>query len=272
MKGKTVVLTGASSGIGAAAARELAALGATVIAVGRSPERTAAIAAELGTAPVVADFARLDDVRTAATAILAAAPRIDVLAHNAGGLISHRTTTVDGHEATFQTNHLAPFLLQHLLADRLAASAANGPARVIATSSVGHRFARLRLDDLDWQRRRYRSLAAYGTAKLANILFARALATAGVDAYSFHPGNVATAFAADNWFPVGWIYRTPLRSRLLIPTEAGAAPLVWLASAPTLPAPAGTYFDRFEVGRVRAGDLDRLAAGLWERSAELVGG
>lgn len=120
MKGsppKTVVITGASDGIGAAAARSIAEQGDRVIVVGRSPEKTSAVAHEIGAEYFTADFARLDDVRALAASLLATAPQIDVLANNAGGIFGDRTPTIDGHEKTFQVNHLAPFLLTHLLGD-----------------------------------------------------------------------------------------------------------------------------------------------------------
>ena len=112
--GRVVVLTGASSGIGRKAAGALAAAGARVAVVGRNPERTRAVAEEIGGDAFVADFDRLDDVRDLADALLARYDGIDVLANNAGGLVSHRAETVDGHERTIQSNHLAPFLLTRL--------------------------------------------------------------------------------------------------------------------------------------------------------------
>ncbi|GLZ15341.1 hypothetical protein Acsp04_55760 [Actinomadura sp. NBRC 104425] len=155
MTGKTVVITGASSGIGAAAARRLAAQGANVLPGGRSPERTAAIAAEIGAEPLIADFADLTQVRRLAGELLDRCERIDVLANNAGGLVSQRQDTRDGHELTFQANHLAPFLLTMLLLPRLREGGRATPARVVTTSSLGNRFGRLKLDDLEWRRRRY---------------------------------------------------------------------------------------------------------------------
>ena len=151
MTGMTVVITGASSGVGAAAARRSASQGATVVPVGRSVRRTAELAAEVGAEPVIADFADLDQVRRLAGTLLERCPRIDVLANNAGGLFSTREITVDGHEMNFQVNHLAPFLLTTLLLPRLLESAQQAPVRVVATSSVGNRFGKVRLDDLDWR-------------------------------------------------------------------------------------------------------------------------
>ena len=168
LHGKTVVITGASSGIGAEAARRLAELGATVAVAGRSPEKTAAVAQRIGGQAHLADFGRLDDVRRLAADLLAAYERIDILANNAGAISTHRTTSADGHEMTFQVNHLAPFLLTNLLLARLAA--APGGARVINTGSNVYRRARLDLDDLDGSRQ------PYPASKLATILFTRELA------------------------------------------------------------------------------------------------
>ena len=201
MTGMTVVITGASSGVGAAAARRSASQGATVVPVGRSVRRTAELAAEVGVEPVIADFADLDQVRQLAGTLLERCPRIDVLANNAGGLFSTREITVDGHEMNFQVNHLAPFLLTTLLLPRLLESAQQAPVRVVATSSVGNRFGKVRLDDLDWEKRSWRGgWFAYATGKLMNVIFTRELARrtggTGLDAFSFHPGGIASNFGS----------------------------------------------------------------------------
>ncbi|MCW2955063.1 MAG: Short-chain dehydrogenase [Conexibacter sp.] len=273
MQGRTVVITGASAGLGAVAAQRLAERGATVVPVGRSPEKTAAVARTIGVEPLVADFARLDDVRRLADALLERCEQIDVLANNAGGIFPRRVETVDGHELTFQVNHLAPFLLTTLLHERLAATPGS---RVLMTSSVGNNLGNVKLDDLDRRRGPYVSLRAYGTAKLENILMAREIARRwtgdGIAATAFHPGNVATEFGRDS-FSSGLIYRTPLRRVFLITPEEGAAALVGLATQPDAAALDGVYFDRFKPhGRMsKQADDAELARGLWERSAALVG-
>ena len=127
---KTIVITGASSGLGAIAARELAIEGWDVAVVGRNPERTNAVAAAVGGTPFLADYDRLDDVRALAGALLAKYRNIDVLANNAGGLVGKRGTSADGHERTFQHNHLAPFLLTGLLMERLEIGRASCRERV----------------------------------------------------------------------------------------------------------------------------------------------
>jgi len=269
LAGRIVVITGASSGIGAAAARQFTAAGATVVPIGRSVTRTAAIAAELGVEPLRADFARLDDVRRVADALLRRCPRIDVLANNAGALFPRREITVDGHETSLQVNHLAPFLLTTLLLPRLRDSA----ARVVTTSSLGNRFGRLRMDDLEWERRRYGGgWIAYSTTKLMNVLFTRELARrTGIWAACFNPGGVATNFAAGTR-PARLLELGGLRRRLSISAADGARPLVWLAGAPDVTSYHGTYFDRFHPNAKVNPQADdpALAKLLWDRSADLT--
>lgn len=269
LAGRTVVLTGASAGIGAAAARRLAELGATVAVVGRSPEKTRAVAAAIGARAHLADFARFDEVRALAGELLGAYPRIDVLANNAGGLFTTRKTTADGHEMTFQVNHLAPFLLTGLLFDRLAETPG---ARVISTGSVAYRIGRLDLDDLGGERRRYRVATAYAASKLATVLFTRELARrTGVVAAAFHPGTVVTEVARDNAL-TGFLLGTGLARRLFATPAQGAEPLVHLALADPQRID-GAYFHRFEreAPKGRPARDEDLARRLWERSEALTG-
>ena len=275
--GKTVVITGASDGIGAVAARKLAAQGADVVIVGRSADKLArtadAVRDASGRDPLTfsSDFTSLDEVRKLAGDLLDKLPQIHVLANNAGGVWPKRVETPDGHEQTFQVNHLAPFLLTALLRDRLTGSA---PARVITTASTAHRGGRLDLDDLDYERRRYSSMQAYGTTKLENILFTRELARrldgTGVTAVCLHPGTVLTGFGRDSWFspitrqyPVKAFFKTP---------EQGADTLVWLATAAADELEAGGYYSSRKLGRpTKQAQDDEAAAALWVKTAELVG-
>lgn len=267
---RTIVITGASDGIGAAAARRLHADGHRVVVVGRSPEKTRAVAAELGVEHHVADFARLDEVRALASR-LAGLERIDVLANNAGGLFGDHSLTVDGFEKTLQVNHLAPFLLTHLLLDRLVA---DGGA-VVNTSSMAARSGRIDLDDLGG-RAGHTPMRAYGASKLANVLHARELHRRyngrGLAAASFHPGGVATNFASDSTSGMRFVYHTPLRHLLTSP-EKGAETLVWLAEgAPGRDWRSGEYYEKKRVARTNPlGYDDSLARTLWERTAELLG-
>jgi NAD(P)-dependent dehydrogenase (short-subunit alcohol dehydrogenase family) len=273
MEGRTVVITGASSGIGRAAAIELAALGADVVVVGRNPERTKAVAAETGGRAYLADFERLDDVRRLGDELNADLPAIHVLANNAGGL-GPRVMTVDGFDATFQRNHLAAFLLTNLLLPRLLATASDAPpssVRIVQTASAAASSARIRLDDLDG--RKGPSLGgfrAYGTSKLENVVFtrelARRLAGTGVSAYAFHPGFVASGFGNGGAL-------VALGQRFALSPEQGAQPLVRLAAAPDVPAPSGNYFDRLRApGRLpKQADDEGLAKALWSASEVRAG-
>jgi len=262
--GKTIVLTGASSGIGAAAARQLHRLGAHVVPIGRSAQRTAAIAAELGVAPLTADFANLADVRRLAADLLERCPRIDVLASNAGGLWPRRTQTIDDNEITFQVNVLAPYLLTRLLTERLRAS--NG--RIIVTSSHAHYWIRLNLDDLSNARAAWPRL--YATSKLASALLTREYARRHPElgVADFHPGFVATSLARGVPL-VGYLAETPLR-HLLPGPDRGARTLVYLAG--TGDRLDGGYYADCRPARLGKAATDPLVARkLWEICARLVG-
>ncbi|MGM0386601.1 MAG: SDR family NAD(P)-dependent oxidoreductase, partial [Actinomycetota bacterium] len=216
-------------------------------------------------------FARLDDVRALASG-LAALDRIDVLVNNAGGIFGHRSLTVDGFEKTMQVNHLAPFLLTALLLDTLLASG----AVVVNTSSVAaKRFGSLDLGHLG-NEAGYSPEKAYGDSKLANILHARELhnrfAPQGLAAASFHPGGVATNFAAESTSRMRWFYHTPLR-RVLLSSEKGADTLIWLAEGEAgRDWRSGEYYEKKRVAKSNPQAYDdSLAHSLWELSAEMVG-
>ena len=273
---KTVVLTGASDGIGAASARQLAASGHRLIVVGRSPEKTRAVAADTGAEWFTADFARLDDVRELATTIADAVgdDGIDVLANNAGGIFGDRTPTVDGFEKTLQVNHLAPFLLTNLLLPQLRA----GHAAIINTSSVAHRlFGRIDIDDLD-NHENFSANRAYGDAKLANVLFTKSLHAKfhdeGLTSVAFHPGTVQTNFASDSSTVMRLVYRTPLKHLLLISSEKGGSTLSWFVEGtPDETWISGAYYDERTLSNRVNPQVDdaALAEALWQKSAELVG-
>jgi NAD(P)-dependent dehydrogenase (short-subunit alcohol dehydrogenase family) len=270
MTPRTIVITGASDGIGAAAAQTLAEAGARVVVVGRSAEKTRRIAKELNADYFVSDFAELAQVRTLAAQLKENYPRIDVLANNAGGIMGKRELTVDGHESTFQVNHLAPFLLTTELMDVLTAS----NAKVINTSSGANGFGKLDLEDLS-SARKYSTNRAYGTAKLANILFTAELnhryGGAGITTAAFHPGVVATNFAADSTSHMRHAYKTLLKRFLLTP-EQGADTLLWLINGTAgTDWISGAYYAKRALAKANPQAYDaELARGLWDRSAELV--
>lgn len=275
MTSRTILLTGASDGIGAASARQLTAKGHRLLLVGRSPEKTAAVARELGAAHFVADFARLDDVRRLAAEVRDATDRVDVLANNAGAILGRRTVTVDGNEATLQVNHLAPFLLTQLLLPLLQA----GEGIVVNTaSSAARRLARFDIDDLGGERS-FSPNRAYGNAKLANILHARGLQARygeqGISAVAFDPGNVRTGFARESTSILRLVYRTPLARLLLISAEQGGTNLTFFADGTpgTTWQPGTFYTERYPATPGQTNPLvhaDALVDLLWARSETLV--
>lgn len=205
----TIVLTGASDGIGAVAASMLAARDVELVIVGRSPEKTRAVAEQTGARFHTADFSRLGNVLDLASVLATEHDSIEMLANNAGGLFSGPQLTEDGFERTFQVDHLAPFLLTHLLMDRLLA----GHAAVVNTASVGARlFGRPDLDDVQTLNS-FSANRAYGNAKLANILFTKGLhdryAAQGLSSVAFHPGVIATNFASDGATLMNRLYQGP---------------------------------------------------------------
>jgi len=269
----TVILTGATRGIGRAAAVELARRDAELALIGRDPERVRAAAEEAraaGGSPVhehVADLARMDEVRQLAAELLEAYPTIDVLANNAGAMFTSRHTTPDGFELTFALNHLAPFLLTNLLLERLRASS----ARVVTTASDAHKGGVLDLDDLQSERGRYRPGRVYGTSKLCNVLFTSELQRRNpqVAANCFHPGVIRTGFGKND----GALARLglTLAGPFLRSPETGARPLVWLTLDPAAGELRGQYLEKGRpVAPSPQAQDDDLAAGLWERSEELL--
>lgn len=275
--GKVIVITGSSDGVGAAAARSLAQAGHQIVLVGRSPEKTSRIAAELSADAHIADFADLGAVRTLAAALLARYPRIDVLANNAGGVSAAkvRQVTVDGHEWTFQVNYLAPFLLTNLLLDRLIESKAS----VISTSSVGHRMGRIDLGDLGDldSENHYRGVNAYNNAKLAQVLFTgeldRRYRSRGLASAAFNPGIIASNFAQQPGDTNGWIAQSPIVRRLIgASPETGADTLVYLAQGTAgTDFTSGGYFVKRKAARANKQAYDtQLGARLWDRSVSMI--
>lgn len=269
---QTIVITGASDGIGAAAARQLTARGKHVILVGRSPAKTEAVAKELNAPYHVADFADLGQVRRLAAALQDSCPRIDVLANNAGGIMGQRQVTGDGFERTFQVNHLAPFLLTHLLMPVLLRS----HAKIIQTSSIAaKRYGHIDIDDLQ-NLRAYSPQKAYGDAKLANILFTaelhRRYHSQGIAAAAFHPGIVATGFASHTTHVMRYLYHSAVTRLFTITPDEGADTMVWLADGtPGTVWQPGAYYEKRAVTRSnpQANDAE-LARQLWEHSAALL--
>jgi NAD(P)-dependent dehydrogenase (short-subunit alcohol dehydrogenase family) len=267
-----VVLTGATRGIGRAAAIELAKRGVEVALVGREPERVRAVAAAAAAAgggaaihEHVTNLTLMSEVRALAQELRQRHERIDVLANNAGALFASRHQTSEGLERTLALNHLAPFLLTNLLRDRLAGG------RVVTTASDAHQSGRLDLDDLQ-SARSYAAMRVYGTTKLMNILFTRELARRAPElrANCFHPGTVRTGFAKNETGM--WKILTTLGGPFFRSPERGAQSLVWLALSPEAGSLTGEYIEDEKVATPsEAAQDDALAGALWERSAALVG-
>jgi NAD(P)-dependent dehydrogenase (short-subunit alcohol dehydrogenase family) len=268
-----VILTGATRGIGKAAAIELAGRGAELGVVGRDVARVRATTEEArasgNAAPVhehVADLARMDEVRRLAAELLETYPRIDVLANNAGAMFTSRHVTRDGFEQTFALNHLAPFLLTNLLLERLTASR----GRVVTTASDAHKGGLLDLDDLQSERGRFGPGRVYGTTKLCNVLFTRELQrrNPAIAANCFHPGVIRTGFGKND----GVLVRIglTLAGPFLRSPQSGASSLVWLAFDPAAGELRGQYVEkRRPVQPSAQAQDDHLAAELWQRSEEL---
>jgi NAD(P)-dependent dehydrogenase (short-subunit alcohol dehydrogenase family) len=271
MTGKTVAITGASSGIGLETARGLAARGARIVAIVRDRKKAEEALAGIDHEVVTADLYSLAEVRAAGAEIRRRFARLDVLINNAGGVHAQRELTVDGFEKTFALDHLAGFLLTYELKDLLAASA---PARIVTVSSAGHRFASFRWDDLQTMEHWTGPTAVYGAAKLCNIWFAREaarrMARSNVTSCSLHPGAVATNFG--NTGP--WVYRVGIRlvRPLLKTAEEGARTSIHVASAPELEGASGLYFvDCTPAKPSRWARDDHEAKKLWELSEQLCG-
>lgn len=265
---KTILITGATDGIGKASAIELAAMGNTVIVHGRNATRAeqtvADIKKELGSISVesvVADFASLRQVRAMADDVIKRFPQLNVLINNAGVYMKERVLTEDGIETTFQVNHLAHFLLTHLLLDLLKR---NAPSRIINVSSMAHYNARLSFDNLQGEKK-FGAYGAYACSKLENILFTYELAErlkgTGVTVNCLHPGVVATKLLRAGFGGFGGS-----------DVKKGAETIVFLATAPTGETVTGGYFVNKEPTDSSLASHDRrLRKECWDISERLAG-
>jgi NAD(P)-dependent dehydrogenase (short-subunit alcohol dehydrogenase family) len=281
---RIAVVTGASSGIGRATARKLVELGWQVVGVGRDPQRCADAEAEIAAVAgdrdaftvLRGDFTLMHQVKRVADEIRARVPRIDVLINNAGGVRDRRLVTAEGTEATFAANHLAPFLLTRELLPLLKSTAAHlppGSVRVIAVSSSAHRIS----PGLDWTDLQslgaFQPAAAYGQAKLANILFTRELARQvapdKIVAQAIHPGIVASNFAAHGDAAM----QAYMAAADTVAPDEPAETLVWLATDAEAGRVGGRYFHRKAEETPADTALDDAAAArLWRESESLLNG
>jgi NAD(P)-dependent dehydrogenase (short-subunit alcohol dehydrogenase family) len=277
MRGKVVVITGATSGIGKVAAERLAGMGARIVFVARDKVRGEAELAILrGLAPGIphtvhyADLSRVAEMKRVGSEIAEAERRIDVLINNAGALFNHRTVTEDGLERTFATNHMSYFVLEHMLRQRVFTSA---PSRIINTSSDAHRRASLNFNDLQSEKN-YSGFSVYSRSKLCNILFTRELSRrlsgTGVTANSLHPGFVATRFADESGGLGSYVIRAA--KAFAISPEKGAETIIYLASSPNVANITGRYFYKCrETTPTPQAQDDQAAQRLWQESAQYAG-
>jgi len=277
--GKTVLVTGASAGIGLATARALSEKGARLIVHGRNEEKAAAAAESVSAStgsvdviPVFGDFSSLQQVRRLAEQVVQVTERLDVLIHNAGGIFYPRALSMDGYELMFAVNHLAPFLLTLRLKELLIRSA---PARVIVVASMAHKRAWLDLDDLN-SSRRFSAMPVYGGSKLSNIYFARSLARRlqahNICVNSLHPGVVASSFGREGDAGKIMHHLMGLARFVLIGPDKGASTSVFLASDTRVENVTGKYFVRCKERATSNRALDDdFAEALWKLSEEMVG-
>jgi len=280
LQGKVFVVTGANSGIGFVAAMDFAQRGATVVMMCRSEEKgkqaVDTIRQQSGNENIhlyLADFSLLSNVAEAGRAVLVDYPRIDVLCNNAGAANAGRQETAEGFELTFAANHLGGFLLTQILLPALLNSAGNGSARIVFTSSLGHKNSPLDLEDLNLAKD-YGTLKAYGRSKLMNLLTARELfyryGEQGIISSSFHPGAVRTPI----WSKGGVAARLLgiLFYPFMVNMEKGADTLIWLASSaePAAVHAEGNYYFKRERPPIAHFATDKAARKLWEISMELV--
>lgn len=270
LRGRRVLVTGATTGLGRVTARELGRLGAEVAIVARDRAKSDATLAELRAvgAPspqaFIADLSLLSSVRALAAEIRGKLDRIDVLVNNAGAVFGTRGVTAEGFEQTFALNHLGYFLLTNLLLDRIG-------SRIVNVASEAHRRGHVDFDDLQSQKR-YSPLGAYCTSKLMNLLFtfelARRLAGRGITVNAAHPGTVASGFGTTD----GWLgLLVPVARLFMISPEAGARTQIWLASSPELAGVSGKYFAKQREKRPTRAALDEKSQQrLWEVSEKLV--
>lgn len=275
MEGKTVLITGANSGIGFVTAQKLAGMGAKVILACRSQEKAEAAMSAIKTTQPEArlqflslDLANLKKVREAANKILESETRLDVLINNAG-LFGTRGVTQDGFEMHFATNHLGPYLFTRLLIPLLKQTA---PSRIIIVSSDGHYSARkMNYDHFRGFTRSRWSFPEYATSKLCNVLFSKSLAkhveSDGISVYSLHPGIIASEIWRNFPRPVRWLVTLPM-----ISNEQGAITTLHCATEIKLANETGLYYDkcRPKTPSKLARDPE-LAKKLWIQSAEWTG-
>ena len=277
LQGKVFLVTGATEGVGKAAAREFAKREAEVVLVARNKEKGERVVAELRKATgnndislIVADLSSIADIKRVAAEFRASHTKLDVLVNNAGALFKDYRLSKDGLEMTFALNHMGYFGLTYSLLDLLKSTKG---ARVVSTSSLGHKIGKFDLGRIARREPGHAGWPAYGESKYANILFTRELARrlegSGATANCFHPGFVHSGFGLENggFLKLAFSVVSPIFART---PEKGADTLIWLATSPEAASYTGEYFsDRKVTKVVEPRRNDELARGLWELSEKL---
>jgi retinol dehydrogenase 13 len=279
-KNKLVVITGATSGIGYHTARKYAAHGANLLCINRNIQKSEDLCREIVNEfgvqcnYKIADLSHLKDIYRVAGELAKLSTPIDVLIHNAGIYLTKRELTPDGLEKVFAVHYLSSFIINFLLIDKLTSQQ---NVRIIMVSSEGHRFAAwgIRLDDLNWEKRRYSGLVSYGTAKTAQLLsmiiFDERFRNSGVTINAMHPGAVKTDTGQENGAIYRWFKRTFLDKTLKSP-EISAEALYYLGVSKEIEKRSGEFFNLTTVEEPAPPALDKeVAYELWEKSLELVG-
>jgi NAD(P)-dependent dehydrogenase (short-subunit alcohol dehydrogenase family) len=275
-----VVITGATSGIGYLTARKYASMGADLVCINRNPDRSEALKKEIvhdfgvRCEYLLADLSELEEIKRVAKELDQLPAEIHLLIHNAGTYLTKRVATADGLEKVFVVQYLAPFMINYLLMDKLKAQKS---ARIIMVNSEGHRFAAwgLRLDDLNWEKRRYTGLKSYGSAKTAQLLslliFNERFAGTGVSINAMHPGAVKTDTGQDNGPVYRWFKRHVIDRTLRSP-EISAEALYYLGASKEIEGVSGKFYNLTTAEIPAPPALDReVACELWEKSLALGG-
>ncbi len=278
LKGKTAVITGATSGVGLSAAEELARFGCDLVLVARNPAKAGKIGERIRTdfgvsvSVYLADFARIEEVHEVSARILAGVDTLDILISSAGIHATTKQHTDDGFELVFCVNYLSSFILTYRLIPRMKECAS---ARIIQVNSQGHRFGGLRLDDLEWKRRPYIGLRGYGASKTAQLLsvweFADRLSGTNVTINAMHPGAVKTNIGTNNGLLYNWYLRNIVWKSLQDVRISGES-LHYLAAAPELEGVSGVYFNLTHPEKPAPHALDReVGRELWKKTLEMTG-
>lgn len=277
--GKLVVITGATSGIGYSTARKYASQGANLLCINRNKEKSVRLKQEIESEFGVrcdyriADLSILNDIFRVSNELLQSDLTIDIIIHNAGVYMTRRELTTDGFEKVFAVHYLSSFIINFLLMDKLKAQE---KARIIMVGSEGHRFAAwgLRLDDLNWDQRRYSGLSSYGSAKTAQLLsmliFNDYFRETGVTINTMHPGAVKTETGQENGPLYRWFKRNFFDKTLKSP-QLSAEALYYLGISNEIEGVSGKFFNLTTLEEPAPPAMDKeLAYALWDKTLQLT--